>query len=91
MNTLDIYLNLVQQEGIGSTLMCKQAKIGIKMNTKNYLNPSKEGLSNCKQFKESNPSKYKDCRQHFQARIDMTQRAIDRGKKVVEKYCKKES
>ena len=75
------------QEGMINKIMCKKARVGIKLNRRDFLDPAKESLKNCSQYKKSNPNKYQGCRKYFQKVIDTTQRAIDRGKIGVKKYC----
>ena len=57
MDKIQKYLNYIQgdilQEGLGSILMCKKAKLGIKLNRRDYLEPAQQGLKSCKQFKET--------------------------------------
>jgi len=88
-NIIDDYLKQLidLQEGIVNTVMCKKARYGIKVNRRDYLEPAKEGLKHCKQWKQSNPPRYEGCRNYYQKVINTTQRAIDRGKAGVKKYC----
>jgi len=76
-------------EGLKDKLLCKRAKVGIKMNKDNYLNPAKEGLKNCIQYKKTNPAKYQGCVNYYTKVIKTTEKAITSLEASAKKHCGK--
>ena len=76
-------------EGLKDKLLCKRAKVGIKMNKDNYLNPAKEGLKNCIQYKKTNPARYQGCVNYYSKVIKTTEKAIASLEASAKKHCGK--
>lgn len=92
MSIINNYINSLNKdvirEGVINTIMCKKARLGLKMNKRDYLDPAKANLKQCSQMKQSNPAKAKACQVYYKKMIATTERAMERGRKDVSKYCK---
>lgn len=90
-NTIDIIKVTTDNwvnEGLKETLLCKRAKYAKKSNMENYINPAKESLKNCVQYKTSNPPKYEACKDYYNKVINTTIKYVEKSDKDIKKYCK---
>jgi len=72
-------------EGLIDKIKCKAAKHSYKEN-KAIMDHAKEGLKNC--HKQKSPLRPENCKRHFEARIRITTKPLERATAAVKKNCK---